>query len=338
MRCRGLVKPRLPRQPQTAQVSQILAQRELAVEVNARNRLDGVILANHALSAIVELLFVAFGPPIEQVSVLVELAALVIEAVGQLVADGRTHVAVVGRVVFFAAEKRRLQIAGGKIHVVHLRVIVGVHGGRRHLPLALVHRLADLGQIARDLELVGAHLVAQSVAAHNRERRVVAPFIRVADLIHHRVQLLFGFDFGGGAHPVQPVEVLVHGLLNGQRHFQGALLFGRRKIARDVHLAQRLAQLLIHAGGAALPALLLSLSAVERVRVEVPVFLVEALWQTGPRIGVEQVPAQISSYLIDGRVGQERVELRKELWLHVIDFTNGWSVSSGYILGERKMR
>jgi hypothetical protein len=60
-----------------------------------------------------------------------------------------------------------------------------------------------------------------------------------------------------------------------------------------IRLPQRLAQFVIHAAGAALPALLLLFRAVQNVRVKVPVLMIEALRHAGARIGVQQVPAQI---------------------------------------------
>ncbi len=152
------------------------------------------------------------------------------------------------------------------------------------------------------------------------------------------MQLFLGLHFGRGAHPVQRVDVLVHGLLDGQRHLQRLLLLRRRKVPRHVHLAQRLAQLAIHAAGAALPALLLLLRAVQRMRVEVPVLLVEALRQAGSGVGVQQVPAQIGPDLVDRRVGHQRVELGKELRLHVVGLARGGRMCRGHIIGQRKMR
>ena len=132
------------------------------------------------------------------------------------------------------------------------------------------------------------------------------------------MQLFLGLDFGFGAHPVERVDVLAHGLLDGQGHFERALLFGGREILCHVDLAQRLAQLLIHSAGASLPALLLLFGAVQYVLVEIPVLGVEAFGQLGSREGMKQVPAQIGPDLIDGRAGYQRVKLRHELWLCII--------------------
>ena len=43
--------------------------------------------------------------------------------------------------------ERRLQNSGREVDVVLLRVVVSVDRGRRHAPLAAVHRLADLVEL-----------------------------------------------------------------------------------------------------------------------------------------------------------------------------------------------
>ncbi len=119
------------------------------------------VLVGHAGGALFEFLGVLHGPPVAQIALGVELAAFVVEAVGQFVADGGAGVAVVGRVVHFRIEERRLQDAGGEIDVVHLRVVVGVDGGRGHLPLGAVDGLADLRQLAAVFKRGGAFDVAE---------------------------------------------------------------------------------------------------------------------------------------------------------------------------------
>ena len=126
----------------------------------------------------------------------------VVEAVGQFVADGGAGVAVVGRVVHFGIVQRRLQDTGGEVDVVHLRVVIGVDGGGRHLPLGMVHGLADFGQLALGFEDRGALHVGEEIAADDIDGAVVAPLFGIADLVDHAVQLDEGLLFGGGAHPV----------------------------------------------------------------------------------------------------------------------------------------
>ena len=48
----GLVLPRDPCEPQAAEVGEIFAEGEFAVEVHAGNGLDSVILVDHALGAL----------------------------------------------------------------------------------------------------------------------------------------------------------------------------------------------------------------------------------------------------------------------------------------------
>ena len=107
------------------------------------------------------------GPPVLQIALGVELAAFVVEAVGQLVADGAAGVAVVGSIVDLGVVERRLQHAGGKVDVVHLRVVVGVDRGRRDVPLAVIDGLADLGDVAAALEFRGALHVAEEIVARD---------------------------------------------------------------------------------------------------------------------------------------------------------------------------
>ena len=97
------------------------------------------------------------GPPdFLDVAVEVVLGALVVEAVGHLVADDDADAAEVDRRVGRVVEEGRLQDAGGEVDVVLRRHVVGVHGGRRHAPLGGVDGLAELGEVALVFEDLGA--------------------------------------------------------------------------------------------------------------------------------------------------------------------------------------
>ena len=115
---------------------------------------------------------VLLGPPVLQIALGVELAAFVVEAVGQFVADGAAGVAVVRRVVHLRIEERRLQHAGREVDVVHLRVVVGVHGRRRHAPFAAVDAACRSWPAARcDSNVGGALDVAEEIVrARSRAR------------------------------------------------------------------------------------------------------------------------------------------------------------------------
>jgi hypothetical protein len=149
---------------QAAQIGDVLAEREFAVDLDLVN--DGVlrILIGDAGGALDEFAGVLFGPPVLEVSFGVELAALVVEAVGEFVADSAAGVAVVGRVIHFGIEERRLEDAGGEVHVVGLRIVVGIDGGRGYVPFLAVHRFADFGELAAGFELDGAIDIAGEIA------------------------------------------------------------------------------------------------------------------------------------------------------------------------------
>src|SRR5450755_4573816 len=93
------------------------------------------VFVGDALAAFV-ILFAVFGsPPVPQVSVGVELASLIVEAVDDFVSDDHTDGAVVHGVILGGIEERRLQDASGEVDGVELRIVVGVDGGRGHRPL-----------------------------------------------------------------------------------------------------------------------------------------------------------------------------------------------------------
>ena len=71
-------------------VGDVLAQGERAVCVEAGQHFDAVVIFTHNLNALFEALGIFFGPPLHEVAVLVEFAALVVEAVCHFMADDNT--------------------------------------------------------------------------------------------------------------------------------------------------------------------------------------------------------------------------------------------------------
>ena len=117
-----------PGQDGAADVGHVFALGQLAVDVDVVDDDIAGVLIDDALGAVSEFLGILLGPPILEIAFRVELAAFVVEAVSELVADSRAGVAVVGRVVLFGVVERGLEDAGGKVDVVHLGVVVGVDG------------------------------------------------------------------------------------------------------------------------------------------------------------------------------------------------------------------
>ena len=162
-------------------------------------------------SAAWNFLLVSARPPVADLAGLVELAALVVEAVADLVADDRADGAVVHRRIGVRIEERRLQDRGRERDLVHQRVVVGVDRLRVHAPLVAIDRLAEARDLAVPLEL--ARRCARSRSSlpfSTAKRRVVAPLRRIADARIEGRELLLRFGARRVVHPRQRLEALAH--------------------------------------------------------------------------------------------------------------------------------
>ena len=230
-----------------------------------------LVLGDQRLCARTEFGAVAVGPPVDEVAVAVVLGALVVEAVADLVADHRADAAVVGGVVGFGVEERRLQNRCGKDDFVHAGVVVGVHGLRRHEPLVAVHGAAELRQLAVVADRVAALVVAVQVGAVDHQARVVPPPHRVADLGGELVQLGQRPLTRLRRHPLQVVDADAVGLAQiGHQLVHPRLGIGR-EVPLDVQLSDGVAHQVLDQGHAALPAVADLLGAAEGATVEVEV-------------------------------------------------------------------
>jgi hypothetical protein len=68
-------------------------------------------------------------------------------------------------------------------------------------PIDRIHRLLQAGQVSRAIELFGAAHISECIAAYNFERRIIDPFIGIADDDLQRGQFRRGFQFRIGRHP-----------------------------------------------------------------------------------------------------------------------------------------
>ena len=112
---------RLERDREAAEVADVLADGQRAVDVvlGQPGRGQRVVLVDQRLGAALELGPVVRLPPVGEVAVAVVLAALVVEAVADLVPDHRADAAVVRGVVGVGVEERRLQDRGREHDLVH---------------------------------------------------------------------------------------------------------------------------------------------------------------------------------------------------------------------------
>ena len=252
-----------------AQVTDVLAHRELAVDVHVVDRVDRVVLCTETRGAGIKRLRIVARPPIAEVAFAVGLAALVVEAVPDLVADHRADAAVIHGVVSVHVEERRLEDGRGKHDLVVRRVVVRVHRLRGHAPAGAVHRLAEAADGVLVLERARAHRVADEVIAANDDLRVITWLVGVSDLHREVRELFLGSRLGGRAHPLQAVyadRVCVAEILHQCIHPHLGL---RAEEALDVQLAGGVAKYALGARDRALPARSHLLLAAQRPLAEV---------------------------------------------------------------------
>ena len=228
---------------QAALVGDVLAQGQVAVGMLVLHDDDLVELCSQLLGGFLELLAVLLGPPVGHVAVLVKHAALVIKAVGHLVADNHADGTKVGSIVSLYIKEGRLQDGGGEADLVGRGVVVGVHRLRCHAPFVPVNGLAHLVQVAAGLIQAGSlDVVIQALAGIYLQTAVVAPLVGVTDLDGEGVELHQSIDLGLLAHPGQAGDV------GGQRFAQFTdelhhlLLAAMSKVLVHVDLANGLAQ------------------------------------------------------------------------------------------------
>src|SRR5205823_6417846 len=111
-----------------------------------------VELGGERLAGGPEVIQIVLGPPIDETAFRVELAALIVEAVADLVPDNRSNGAVVVCSVGAGIEEWRLQNGGGKVKRVLKRQVDRIHGLRRHPPFAAVDGLVEFGKAAVIIE------------------------------------------------------------------------------------------------------------------------------------------------------------------------------------------
>ena len=269
--------PRGDREP--AEVGDVLAQRQPAVHVQAverprtrrtARRAPRRAASNSARSSSVHQSRSGRG---------VELAALVVEAVRDLVADDRADGAVVHGVVGVGVEERRLQDARREDDLVEQRVVVGVHLVGWHRPLAPIDGLVQSADLPRELER------AQRIRFSAKDPRlnepgVVAPLVREADL-YEKPRASAGPPSVASASTRHP-DRAPHRAQQPLDHLLAALLGLRRERGVDVELRHQFADVRGSGVEHALPARLHLLLAAQRAAVEGERFELE-LRPRGPR-------------------------------------------------------
>src|SRR5579863_1508030 len=189
------------RDSESAKIGDAFTQNKLAIFVKVALNGIGIELFDDALCPGFEILGVFGCPPIAQITVGVELSALIVKTVSHLMADSGADAAVIESIIRLGVKEGVLKNAGGKNDFVKLGIVIGVHSGGSHAPFAVVHGRADLGKIAVEFKRIAPKEVQHVRAAVNGERGVITPLIGVSDLEGDRVELNDGLLACGGAHP-----------------------------------------------------------------------------------------------------------------------------------------
>ena len=170
--------------------------------------------------------------------------------------------------------------------------------------------LPILVQLAPRFENRRALHVAEIIVADNLDGAVVAPFVRIADLVDHAVQLLDGALLGVLAHPWQLLDLILHGHFDFLGHHQRSLLGFRRERLGHEYLSQSFAQIAIHLPDAAFPARRHLLQPAQIFAEEIEVG-VHKRRRKICGFGVYQMPAKVSLPIV------QAVRLEQDLQLFV---------------------
>ena len=308
---------------QAAMVGDVLAQGELAVGVEVGQHLDGVEVVDEDTSPLLEAGGVVSRPPVLEVAVLVVLAALVVEAVGHLVANDHADGAVVAGVVGRHVKEGVLEYAGGEAYLVGGGVVVGIDGLGRHEPLVAIDGLAGLGEHVVVLEGVGAGDVGPVRVVLHAEGGVVAPPLGVANLDAEGGEFLEGLGLGFLAHPGEaPDAVAESGLEVSDESFHAGLGLGR-EVAGDVHLAHGLAEDAINCADGTTPAGLEFLATGESATVKVEVLLDESVTEVagGP---VDDGPLEVVLHGVEVFLGHYFGAFAHGIDLADVDFSQAF--------------
>ena len=303
-----------------ADVRDVLALRQLAVDVQSGQRLVGRILRDDRLRAVGVSLRGFRRPPIAQITDRIVLPAAIVESVSHFMSDHGPDAAIIHGVVRFRVEEWRLKNARWENNLVPTRVVIRIHRRRRHAPFAAIDRLADLRQLAVSLEGRTVQHIHRIRIAIDCEQRVVAPFVGISNLHREGRQLFQRFLLGCVVHPVQRLDPVGQRLAQIVHQLECAHLRFRREIIGHVKFAETFAQFFIRLRHHAFPARLQLLRARQGFAEEIEIFLNEFLREHRSRC-VEHMPAQINFPVVHRRARKNLIRGLEEFRLADIDIT-----------------
>ena len=305
---------------EAAVVGDVLAEGECAVGVGFGivEDLDGVECVDEYLSVLLEVGGILLGPPVVEVAVLVVVAALVVETVGEFVSDDHSDGAVVGGIVSVELEERRLEDSCGEADFVGGGVVVGVDGLRRHLPFVAIDGLVDFAHIVGHIELVAADDVGVVAVVLDFEAAIVAPFVGIADLDEDGGEFFVCVSLGLVAHPGGHIDALTEGghqvVDEGFHTFFGFC----GEVFVDIEVTEGFAHSAVDGGGDAFPAGAVDFATAEELAVEVEAGVDEVVAEVGS-CAVDFVPSEVGLEVVDVLFGEDVADGGKVLRLSDIE-------------------
>ena len=225
------------RNADAAIIGGVLPQGELAIQLQIIHRYKTSVLVGNTTGALFKFLPVLLGPPVAQVSLGIELASLVVEAVGQLVPDHCADASEVHGVIHSLVKKWRLQNPRGKNYFISRAAVVGIHRRRRHAPFFAIERLVDFGNLPPRFEFISTQEITDQVAALHAQLAVVAPHVGITDFVADSIQLQLCLLLGLFRHPGQTPNILIQRFFQRIHHLQHALLAIGAECQLDIFLA-----------------------------------------------------------------------------------------------------
>ena len=169
--------------------------------------------------------------------------------------------------------------------------------------------------------MIGSRHIPEEVVRFNLELRVVAPMVRVTDLVADDVQLAQRLLLRLGAHPVEAFDLVLHRYFDLLGHQLRLRLGVGGEGTFDELLPERFTEAVIDRAGAGLPARRHVRHSAEGLRVEVKVGLFERMRKEGRRRRKE-VEAEVGAQGLDGLGCELRLYGLDELGLRDVELRN----------------
>ena len=118
-----------------------------------------------------------------------------------LMTDHYADSTIVESIIGIHIKERILKDTRREANLVGSWIIIGIYRLRSHQPLIFIHRLTGFSYHLCMLPLVGTFYVSPIGIVFNFKRRIIFPFVRVADLYMEGSQFFQCFFFGLITHP-----------------------------------------------------------------------------------------------------------------------------------------